>query len=135
MKEIIKNSGLYSGLTPSVKEIITPYTDNWKDCELELHTGSRPGWFIIEGILDERSNRQWLVSKQSYIGALESFKVIIYFCPLQQGRHELSKLLLWGLTFGPCIEFKPKPTKHVLETSVEQTREIVTLSVLREPDV
>ena len=68
VKEIIKHSGLYSGLTLSVKEIITPYTDNWKDCELEIHRGSRPGWFIIEGILDERSNRQWLVSKQSYIG-------------------------------------------------------------------
>ena len=32
LKEIIKNSGLYSGLTLSVKEIISSYTDNWKEC-------------------------------------------------------------------------------------------------------
>ena len=32
VKEIIKHSGLYSGLTLSVKEIISPYTDNWKEC-------------------------------------------------------------------------------------------------------
>ena len=29
VKEKIKHSGLNSGLTLSVKEIISPYTDNW----------------------------------------------------------------------------------------------------------
>ena len=29
--------------------------------------GNRPGWFIIEGILDERNNRQWLVIKLNYL--------------------------------------------------------------------
>ena len=67
MEEIIKHTGLYSGLTLSVKEIISPYTDNWKECKLELHRGNRPGWFIIEGILDERNNRQWLVSELNYL--------------------------------------------------------------------
>lgn len=51
VKEIIKNSGQYSGLTLSVKQIISAYTDNWTDCKLLLHRGSRPGWFVIEEII------------------------------------------------------------------------------------
>lgn len=58
VKDIIKNSGQYSGLTLNVKEIITPFTDNWKNCRLQVRRGSRPGWFVIETIKTE-TNTIW----------------------------------------------------------------------------
>ena len=62
VKDIIESTGRYSGLTISVKEIITQFTSNWKNCNIQLRRGTRPGWFIVEGII-ETSGQRWLVSK------------------------------------------------------------------------
>ena len=62
VKDIIESTGRYSGLTISVKEIITQFTSNWENCDIQLRRATRPGWFIVEGII-ETSGQRWLVSK------------------------------------------------------------------------
>ena len=62
VRDIIKESGQYSGLTLRVKELISPFTDNWKKCHLKLRRSVKPGWFTIENIVDTYSSRPRVVS-------------------------------------------------------------------------
>ena len=65
VKDIIENTGRHSGLTISVKEIITQFTSNWKNCHIQLRRGTRPGWFIVESII-ETNGQRWLVSESIF---------------------------------------------------------------------